>query len=323
MTTSAIRAYRKSFQHHEIICITGKSCEPVYTGNPHLDRLITFDDSSFYSRNPVTNLKETSSLIKKISSCKAERIFILSADKHLAAAAKNAGVPERFGFACCAKGVLTHVLKNYGDCHEVDSYIELCKLAKGFKPDGHSMNIYYNESNAERIKTLCGNIFDRKTVALAPGGRSFKRGTEKRRWPKYGELAKMIIDETDCSVLITGSHDDRKLVNTDILPSGRAVNICGKASLASSYAALCRCVLLVSNDSGALQLGAAAGIPVIGLFGSTSPINIYPVTNNLSRYFWASENAPDFEITGTASLAELSIEKVFHAVMKIIGSNEK
>ena len=49
------------------------------------------------------------------------------------------------------------------------------------------------------------------------------------------------------------------------------INTTGKFTLGETAALLNRCRLLIANDSGPLHLGAAIGIPTIGLFGPTNP----------------------------------------------------
>jgi heptosyltransferase-2 len=47
--------------------------------------------------------------------------------------------------------------------------------------------------------------------------------------------------------------------------------LAGATTLRELMAALKTCRLLLTNDSGPMHLGAALGVPVVALFGSTSP----------------------------------------------------
>ncbi|QAR32963.1 glycosyltransferase family 9 protein [Geovibrio thiophilus] len=287
MTTPALRAYRKSFPHEEIIYIIGKTCEAALLGNPNIDRLITFDDDAFYTGGVVTRMRTMFKVTNLIKSCRAEKIFIMQRDGAWDHAAKNAGITERFGFSDGKSKYLTRALTNWDEFHEVDAYIELCKLAEGFKPDGHVMNVYHSESEPERVASLTGRLFEKRVIAVAPGGRSgMKAEDDLRRWRGYLELIRKIVAESDCNVLVIGSKSDKDLLDTGGFDEARVKNLCGKIPVAGSYAALKRCTVLVANDGGAMILGAAAGIPVVSIFGPTSPLNRYPITNHLSRYIW-------------------------------------
>lgn len=326
MTTPALRAYRKSFPHEEIIYIIGKTCEAALLGNPNIDRLITFDDDAFYTGGAIARMKTVFKVTGLIKSFKAGRIFIMQKDSSWNNAAKSAGVPERFGFGEEKNKHLTHALKNSDDFHEVDSYIEICKLAEGFRPDGHTMNVYHSEAEPERIKSLTGNLFSKKVIAVAPGGRSgMKAEDDLRRWRGYTELIRKIISETECNILVIGSRSDKELLDTNGFDEARVKNLCGKIPVAGSYAALKRCAMLVAGDGGAMILGAAAGIPVVSIFGPTNPLNRYPITNHLSRYIWLEKDCSPCikdghfpKKTDHACMEEITPDMVFAEVTDIL-----
>jgi heptosyltransferase-2 len=51
----------------------------------------------------------------------------------------------------------------------------------------------------------------------------------------------------------------------------KAVNLAGKTDLRLLAGVLSQCAAFFSNDTGVMHLAAAIGVPVVGLFGSTSP----------------------------------------------------
>jgi ADP-heptose:LPS heptosyltransferase len=53
-------------------------------------------------------------------------------------------------------------------------------------------------------------------------------------------------------------------------------SLVGRLDLPASAAALCRATGLVGNDSGLTHLAAACGIPVVVVFGPTSPALTLP-----------------------------------------------
>jgi heptosyltransferase-2 len=48
------------------------------------------------------------------------------------------------------------------------------------------------------------------------------------------------------------------------------INLCGQTDLKQLAAVMAECRTFVSNDSGAMQLAAAVGVPVVAIFGSTN-----------------------------------------------------
>jgi len=63
---------------------------------------------------------------------------------------------------------------------------------------------------------------------------------------------------------------------------GRAISLVGKTSMRELAALFSVCSVFVGNDSGAMHVAAAAGLPVIGIFGPTDPEGTSPVTQQFT-----------------------------------------
>ena len=56
------------------------------------------------------------------------------------------------------------------------------------------------------------------------------------------------------------------------------IDFTGKTSVADLPALLAHCHLFIGNDSGAMHVAAAVGLPTVGIFGPTDPSGTAPVT---------------------------------------------
>ena len=94
-----------------------------------------------------------------------------------------------------------------------------------------------------------------------------------KRWPArhFAELARMLADEGH-DIWLLGSHKDTE-IGTEIEQSshGAARNLCGQTDLAEAIDLLAAADLAVVNDSGLMHIAAALDMPMIALFGSSSP----------------------------------------------------
>jgi heptosyltransferase-2 len=106
-------------------------------------------------------------------------------------------------------------------------------------------------------------------VALAPGA---AYGGAKRWPPRYfGELARALDADGVVAVLV-GSAADRQTGAEVEAASGagiRLINLIGATDLHTLAGVFTHCRTLVTNDSGAMHLAAAVGLPVTAVFGPT------------------------------------------------------
>ncbi len=129
-----------------------------------------------------------------------------------------------------------------------------------------------------------GHDNEKPLLAVHCGGHYFIR----KRWPllNFIRLIGAVIEETPYRVVLVGGKEDIEdaaLIHS-IIPE--TINAAGCFSLGETAAMLKRCRLLIANDSGPLHLGAAIGIPTIGLFGPTSPDQFFPYRQPLHRYIY-------------------------------------
>lgn len=109
---------------------------------------------------------------------------------------------------------------------------------------------------------------DRTLVAIHPGS-----GGLAKCWPadRYAALIERLIDRGYRAVVTFGPADDT--VRRRILPyiPDQDVYIVADRPLDDMADLYGRCHAMIGNDSGMTHLAAAAGAPVIGLFGPTDP----------------------------------------------------
>jgi heptosyltransferase-2 len=75
---------------------------------------------------------------------------------------------------------------------------------------------------------------------------------------------------------------------------GQAISLVGETSMRDLAPLFASCSLFIGNDSGAMHVAAAAGLPVIGIFGSTDPEGTAPVTEQFTLIREAVSCSPCF-----------------------------
>jgi heptosyltransferase II len=119
-------------------------------------------------------------------------------------------------------------------------------------------------------------------IGFAPGA---AYGPAKR-WPpeRYGELIARLVEDPAITCVLVGSPadaDEGRAIESSLrqrdrlqaepggAPGPRLANLIGQTDLPALAGVLAACRLLVSNDSGAMHLAAAVGVPVVAIFGPT------------------------------------------------------
>ena len=106
-------------------------------------------------------------------------------------------------------------------------------------------------------------------VGINPGAR-----WETKRWTTEGfaEVVDRLSKTFHAKILMLGNREDLGFV-THILRvmKARPVVMTGELSLRELVAAIDRCDLLLTNDSGPMHIAAARDVPVVAIFGPTHP----------------------------------------------------
>ncbi len=160
---------------------------------------------------------------------------------------------------------------------------------------------------------------------------------EYKRWPleRFVAVAEAIRQAgPNGVVLLTGQAAERSLIEAfQRSYSGKAIDLSWLETLQETGAVIRRCDLLIANDSGIMHLGAALGIPTVGLFGPASPIQwaprgpratfLQPKTVSCSpciRNYRGIVPAGCKNQIQSACLREITVEDVMAASRQVVGS---
>jgi lipopolysaccharide heptosyltransferase II len=204
--------------------------------------------------------------------------------------ARQARIPQRWGFAADLRGRLLtrRVARPRGPVHQSDYYLALTS-ALGMPPSAGAARIAVPaaaSAGADRLLAQHGVGADAVVVGLAPGA-AYGRA---KQWPpsRFGQLARLLRERLGAVPVLVGSRADRP-AGDEIGPGAPVVDLIGATDLPLLVGVMARCRAFVSNDSGAMHLAAAVGLPVTAVFGSTDERATSPLAP-------ANASAPPHEI---------------------------
>ena len=172
-----------------------------------------------------------------------------------------------------------------------------------------------DNNNLQRLLSKLELNLDKPVIAILPGAEY----GEAKRWPieYYAELAKRLL-EHNFQVWILGSENDTESANI-IAKENKAINLCGNTRLEDSIDLLSVCKSAVTNDSGLMHIAAAVEIPLVAIYGSSTPDYTPPLTNKAKIQYLRLECSPCFKrecpLGHTDCLKNISVDDVFNNVI--------
>ena len=199
--------------------------------------------------------------------------------------ARRAGIAGRWGYRAGGRGWLLSraVGRPRAHVHQAAYYQHLARGLGLPETDGTPRVTPRPETLARASALLDESGADTGSplVGMAPGAAY----GHAKRWPplRVAEVIGRLTQERGATCVLVGASGDRDAGREieSALPSGaRAVNLIGRTDLRALVGVLSRCAAFVSNDSGAMHLAAAAGVPVTAIFGPTDERVTAPIGNH-------------------------------------------
>jgi heptosyltransferase-2 len=187
-----------------------------------------------------------------------------------------ARIPVRIGYNRDGRGILlTHPVKvpKRGEIprHERFYYLELLRRSGLVDPLPESPAIHLEAGRS---------VVKKKIIGVSPGA---AYGTAKQWLPeRFAEAARILAQERNCEIALFGSKSERPLCGEikRMLPNSNVTNYAGETSLQQFIDLAASCEIFLTNDSGAMHIASALGIPTVAIFGATDDIGTGPTGPN-------------------------------------------
>jgi len=157
---------------------------------------------------------------------------------------------------------------------------------------------------------------DRPILALCPGA---EYGPAKR-WPSqhFAAVANAKLNE-DWQVWILGSPNDQTVAEEiQHLTHQRCLNLTGETTLLDAIDLLSLANIVLSNDSGLMHIASALDLPVVVIYGSSSPRYTPPLTQKVNIQSLNLTCSPCFKrhcpLSHTNCLKQLLPEQILAAL---------
>lgn len=282
MALPALRAVRAKFADAHIAIVARPYVGDIYREQNICDQLVSYDPKGEHR-----GWRGRERLAKELRAGKFDVALLLQNAFDAAWLAWRAGVPQRIGYRRDGRSfLLTKAVPvpKPGDTppHEKFYYLELLRRAgwiDGLRDDAH-IRLQVPEPARRRADETLAEAGARPGVLRIALGAGASYGSAKC-WPpeRFAKTLNEVSQERDADVILFGTVNEQAVSAAIAGDLRRApIDLTGKTPIAELPALLSQCHLFLGNDSGAMHVAAAVGLPVVAVFGSTDPDGTAPVT---------------------------------------------
>jgi heptosyltransferase-2 len=278
----ALQAVRNRFPAAQISILALPYVADIYRGQDVADELIPYDRDGEHK-----GIGGKEKLADVLRSKKFDTALLLQNAFDAAWIAWRAGIPERIGYHRDARGfLLTKAIPvpRAGEipAHERYYYLELVRRAGWIDalPEILEISLRVSEDHSRQAEAKlqrCGSQAAAIRIAMGAGA---SYGSAKC-WPpeRFARAINQLLKERKADVLLFGTPAEAE-VSAEIRArlDQPAVDLTGKTEISELPALLSRCTVFLGNDSGAMHVAAAVGLPIVAVFGPTDPKGTAPVT---------------------------------------------
>jgi len=199
--------------------------------------------------------------------------------------------------------------------HVAEQNLSLARAFLGLSPAVPRIEFPCDPAAETQCQTWLESQSIRDFVLLNPGA-----GWGAKQWPpeRYGRFARCLAEAGLKPLVNAGPGEERLVQAVEEAGGGSVLSFAG--SLAELLALTRRAKLFVGGDTGPMHLAAALGIPVVAIFGPTSPDRNGPyLTPNIVLRSPSSETSYARHRAPEAGLLKIEVEEVLAASRKLLG----
>jgi heptosyltransferase II len=282
----ALRAARMRFPDAQIAIVARPYVADIYRDQEICNQLIPYDPKGLHA-----GFFERERLAAELRAQKFDVAVLLQNAFDAAWLAWRANIPERIGYARDGRRfLLTKAVPvpQYGEipAHEKFYYLELLRRAgwvDSVQDESFIGLLVPKEKrrNADELLRKSGVREGALRIAIGAGA---SYGSAKCWSPlRFAEVANRLQAEAGADVILFGTVAEASVsaaISAKMLQP--PIDLTGKTAIADLPALLSQCHLFIGNDSGAMHVAAAVGLPVVAVFGPTDPFGTSPVTQRCS-----------------------------------------
>ncbi len=275
MCEPAIRGVKRIAPGATISLLVKPAVAELFKNHPGIDRLLPYEDKGRHA-----GLSGKWALARELRRDRFDLALLFQNAFGAAVLTVAAGIPRRYGYATDGRSLFltdpVAVPDRRASVHQINYYWNLLRpLGLTGEPPAPELCVTRDEdsSMADRLAQM-GISADDLTIGVNPGS---TYGGAKRWLPeRFADVTDRLCralrtsQAKPVSVMILGAKGEEQLGReiADRISAPSAV-LSGATTIRELMAAVKRCTLLLTNDTGPMHIASALRVPVVAIFGPT------------------------------------------------------
>jgi ADP-heptose:LPS heptosyltransferase len=326
LSTGALALLRQSYPDAKITMMARADVAEVLENHPAIDEVLVYD----YKRMQRSWGQQLRFLLE-IRKRKFD--LVISLDRKLRPAVLSwlAGIPVRVvpdkvfdPKPTWITKLYTHVIATPADFRHSHQAEIFQTIIRGFTGTPGYCSPAVGRILAEH-HTKADSLIGRLPVKSVRIGLCVKGTYPLKNWPPANFVAviEALAKKVDAAFYIVGAPGDREYAE-EIISATQVVvdNFCGETSLMELAALLTKTQMFITIDTGAMHIGAAVDVPIVGIFRCVSVKRWWPLTSKAkvlaNRLAGCPQEGPLEICPHHYCVGEIAVDKVLQAAEELL-----
>ncbi len=272
--TPLYRAIKQKYPKKRIIALLNPKNVTLFQNNPYIDQIYTWQGKWVDFFNTVRKLRKEHidiTLIFHSNEPQATPLAVMSGAKYVIS------IPNH-------KNSLRHFHSNHPMGLSADKHITFDRFKQlkylGIKANNPRMDLFLEQKWKDEVRTFLhkNSVVSPETIfiGLQLGASGPERMWQIERWVELGK--KIIHELPEAVIVLTGAPNEKKLTArvAEALKSKKVIDVAGFFPLGGAAALIASLNVLVTPDTGPLQIATATKTPTVSFFVLANPLKTHP-----------------------------------------------
>ncbi len=276
LTTPFIHALRKAAPHAHITFLADEKLKDVVLHNPYLDEVITID-----KKGRDNSLLALMACARRLSKMDFDVLINLHPNERCSFIDAFTKVKKRCGTTHTMFKPLWDVFTPLDrSMHAADMYLDVLTQLGVEKLEHNGLEIFPSEEYQQHAADFWrehGVFASDKLVGFNIGS-----AVVTKRWApeRFAEVADTLADKGYKPVFFGGTMDEDMVQEAVSKMKTTPIVATGSFRIGELAAAMRRCSLIITNDSGPMHVAISQKVPIIAMYGPSSPKLYGPYTED-------------------------------------------